>query len=75
MLLDKAQLSEEGRQALLDELHALLEQTEPVDLTLTEILALLTVLTPVAARHKSTPAPTVTIETHVVPDDTAAQLQ
>jgi hypothetical protein len=70
-----AKLSEDSRHALLEELHALLEQTEPADLTLTEILALLAVLTPVAARHKGAPAPVVTIKTNVVPDDTAAQLQ
>lgn len=66
-----AELSEESRRALLDELQALLEQTEPQDLTLTEVLALLAVLTPVAARHKGTPAPVITIKMNVVPDDTA----
>jgi hypothetical protein len=74
-MFDMAALSEESRQALLDELQAVLQQTEPRDLTLTEILALLAVLTPVAARNKGTPAPPITIETHIVPDDTAAQLQ
>lgn len=70
-----AQLSEENRQALLDELYALLEQTEPQDLTLTEILALLAVLTPVAARKEGTPAPVVSLQTHVVPNNSAAQLE
>lgn len=71
----RAKLSEDSRRAMLDELHALLEQTEPQDLTLTEILALLAVLTPVAARKESAPAPVVALQTHVVPDDSAAQLE
>jgi hypothetical protein len=39
-MLDKLEaLSEDSRRVLLDELHALLQQTEPQDLTLTEVLA------------------------------------
>ena len=70
-----SKLSEESRQALLGELHALLEQTEPHDLTLTEILALLAVLAPVAARKEGPPATVVTIKTHVIPNDPSAQLE
>ncbi|BBY08792.1 hypothetical protein MNVI_41100 [Mycobacterium noviomagense] len=72
---DVKECCEDNRRALLDELHALLQQTEPEDLTMTEILALLAVLTPVAARHKGAPAPAVTVETNVIPDDTATQLE
>lgn len=43
-------LSEDRRRTLLGELQALLQQTEPQDLTLTEILAMSRILTPVAAR-------------------------
>jgi hypothetical protein len=75
-MLDKLEaLSEDSRRVLLDELDALLQQTEPQDLTLTEVLALLAVLAPVAARNQSTPAPVVTIKTNVVPNDSAAQLE
>ena len=66
---------EDNRRALFDELQALLQQTEPQRLTITEILTLPAVLTPVAARHKGTPAPAVTIETNVVPDEASAQLE
>jgi hypothetical protein len=75
-MLDKLEaLSEDSRRVLLDELHALLEQTEPQDLTLTEVLALLAVLAPVAARNQSTPAPVLTIKTNVIPNDSATQLE
>lgn len=70
-----AEMSESSRRALLDELQALLQQTEPRDLTLTEVLALVAVLTPVAARHKGTPDPVVAIEANVVPNNSAAQLE
>jgi hypothetical protein len=66
---------EDNRRAQFDELEALLHQTEPQDLTITENLALLAVLTPVAARHKGTPAPAITIERNVVPDEASAQLE
>ena len=75
-MLDKLEaLSEDSRRVLLDELHALLQQTEPQDLTLTEVLALLAVLAPVAARKQSTPAPVLPIKTNVIPNDSAAQLE
>ena len=75
-MLDQLEaLSEDSRRVLLDELHALLQQTEPQDLTLTEVLALLAVLAPVAARKQSTPAPVLTIKTNVIPNDSAAQLE